>query len=438
MHICGNALRVDLECAIYIDIRQPQIQKMNCYLVGGAVRDALLNIKAPDRDWVVVGSTPDHMLDAGFTPVGKDFPVFLHPNTKEEYALARQERKSGKGYKGFQFYTAPDITLEQDLLRRDLTINAMAQDTAGNIIDPYKGQRDLAERKLRHVSDAFSEDPVRILRVARFAARFHLLGFTVAPETMALMTQMVKNGEIDHLVAERVWKEFSRALDEPSPDVFIRVLRTCGALAKLMPELDALFGVPQPAAHHPEIDTGEHVLLCMQRSVELSQHSEVRFAALMHDLGKGLTPQHQWPKHHGHEETGLPLINALCNRLSVPNPHRELALAVAQFHTHCHRAFELSTKKLLETLQRLDAFRRPERFEHFCVCCQADAQGRTGFESRPYPQAEFFQAARLAMSTIDTKAIAAQGHKGAAFGEALHKKRLSLLESFKKNYKVKE
>ncbi|SMF01656.1 tRNA nucleotidyltransferase (CCA-adding enzyme) [Alteromonadaceae bacterium Bs31] len=409
-------------------------KKMEIFLVGGAVRDKLLNQACPDRDWVVVGARPEQMLEAGYQPVGKDFPVFLHPETKEEYALARQERKSGRGYTGFEFCTDPDITLEQDLLRRDLTINAIAMDEQGGLIDPYQGLQDLEQRKLRHVSDAFKEDPVRILRVARFAARYHRLDFTIADETMQLMREMVANGEVDHLVAERVWKEFVRALAEPSPQVFIKALRDCGALARLMPELDALFGVPQPTKHHPEIDTGVHSLMSLIRASELSESTDVRFASLVHDLGKGLTPQNELPRHIGHEKSGVPLIKALCQRLGVPNQHKELALMVGEFHTHSHRALELTPKKLLHTLQRLDAFRRPERFAQFCVCCQADAQGRTGFETREYPQAKYLATALKLLQDVDSAMFIQQGLQGAAFGQALQKHRLNLLGKLKQEY----
>ena len=406
---------------------------MHVFLVGGAVRDILLNIPSPDRDWVVVGGTPDKMVAAGFKPVGKDFPVFLHPQTNEEYALARQERKTGKGYKGFTFHTSPDITLEEDLLRRDLTINAIAQSAEGEFLDPFNGQQDIHDKILRHVSPAFAEDPVRVLRVARFAARFHHLGFRIAAETYALMQSIVASGEIDHLVQERVWKEFSRALSEQSPSVFIEVLRDCGALKRLMPELDMLFGIPQPEKHHPEIDTGLHSLLSLDRCAQLTPSAEARFAALIHDLGKGLTPPEKWPSHHGHEHAARPSVVALCDRLGAPNSFRDLALGVAEFHTHGHRALELTAKTLLTTLQRLDAYRRPERFKLFCICCQADAQGRTGLEHQPYPQADYLQQALETLQSIDTKAMAVSGLKGAAFGDALHKKRLSRLEELKRS-----
>jgi len=407
---------------------------MQIYLVGGAVRDKLLNYPSPDHDWVVVGSTPEQMIAAGYQTVGKDFPVFLHPETKEEYALARQERKSGHGYQGFIFHTSPAITLEEDLLRRDLTINAMAMDSNSQIIDPYGGLDDLEKRQLRHVSPSFAEDPVRVLRVARFAARYHHMGFTIADETLALMRSMVDAGEVSHLVAERVWKEFSRALSETSPHIFIETLRACGALRVLMPEVDCLFGVPQPEAHHPEVDTGLHSLLSLQRICELSTSPEARLATLLHDLGKGLTTPEQWPSHHDHETAGLTPVSHLCERLNAPNTFKELALAVCEFHTHSHRALALTPKTLLKMLQRLDAFRRPERFEQFCLCCQADARGRTGFEQHPYPQAAYLLAARSALDAIDTQAIAATGVTGAAFGEALHKQRLTILKKLRENY----
>lgn len=404
---------------------------MKIYLVGGAIRDTLLKQPIPDRDWVVVGSTPAEMEAAGFTAVGKDFPVFLHPKTKEEYALARQERKSGHGYKGFRFSTDPSITLEQDLQRRDLTVNAMAMDDKGCIIDPYNGQQDIEQRQLRHVSSAFTEDPVRILRVARFTARYHTLGFTIAPETQQLMYDMVRNGEVDHLTAERVWKEFVRAIAEPSPHLFVDVLRTCGALERLMPELDKLFGIPQPKEHHPEIDTGLHALLCLQRSAELTRSTEARFACLLHDLGKAKTPVEQWPAHHGHEKLGLAAIIDLCKRFAVPNQYRDLALLVCEFHTHSHRALELRPKTLLGVLEKLDAYRRPERFELFCLCCQADAQGRTGLENTPYPQADYLRRAYTLTAEIDSRSIASEGFTGAAFGQELHQRRLHCLTQFK-------
>lgn len=404
---------------------------MKTYLVGGAVRDKLLGRTVTEHDWVVVGSSPEEMHQLGFTPVGKDFPVFLHPQTKEEYALARTERKTGQGYGGFSFYCGEDVSLEDDLIRRDLTINAMAEDEQGNIVDPYNGQADLKLRLLRHVSPAFAEDPVRILRIARFAARYHSLGFTVADETIALMQTMVAKGEVDHLVAERVWKETERALGEPNPEVFIDVLRSCNALAHLFPELDALFGVPQTATHHPEIDTGIHTLMSLQQVAALSTSTCVRFATLLHDLGKAQTPPEEWPRHIAHEERSLPLVKQLCERIAAPKDYKELALMVAQWHTHCHRALELKPATLLKVLQSNDAFRRPERFEQFLVCCEADARGRTGFEEREYPQADFFRRALAATQTIDMAAIQAQGFSGKAFGDEVNRQRLHNLLQLK-------
>jgi tRNA nucleotidyltransferase (CCA-adding enzyme) len=402
---------------------------MKIYRVGGAVRDKLLGYPSTENDWVVVGASPQQLEALGYTPVGKDFPVFLHPDTKEEYALARTERKSGHGYGGFTFYCGEEVTLEDDLQRRDLTINAMAEDDHGTIIDPYGGQRDLQARLLRHVAPAFTEDPLRVLRVARFAARYAHLGFQVAPETMALMRDIVAADEIDHLVRERIWKETERALGERSPEVFIQVLRDCGALARLMPELDRLFGVPQTAVHHPEIDTGIHTLMSLQQACKLSTDTQVRFATLMHDLGKGLTPAEEWPRHIGHETRSLPLVKNLCERIAAPREYRELALLVAELHTHCHRALELKPATLLKTLKRVDAFRRPQRWEDFLLCCEADARGRTGFETRDYPQANYLRKALANCQAIDISAIAAQGFTGKNFGDELDRQRLRCLKA---------
>ncbi|MDM7322616.1 MAG: multifunctional CCA addition/repair protein, partial [Gammaproteobacteria bacterium] len=366
---------------------------MKIYLVGGAVRDALLGLPVRERDYVVVGATPADMLERGFRPVGKDFPVFLHPETNEEYALARTERKSGHGYHGFVVHASPKVTLEEDLARRDLTINAIAQAADGRLIDPYGGARDLKARLLRHVSPAFAEDPVRLLRVARFAARFASLGFRVADETLILMRHMVHNGEIDALVPERVWQEIVKALATDHPARFFEVLRETGALARLLPELDALFGVPQPAMHHPEIDTGVHSLMVLQQAVRLGADGATRFAALLHDLGKGNTPRELWPHHYGHERRGAQLIKRLAERLRLPTHDRDLALMAARWHLHAHKAFELRPSTLLKLLEGLDALRRPERFESFLLVCEADARGRAGFEDRPYPQAEFLRQA---------------------------------------------
>lgn len=401
---------------------------MKTYLVGGAVRDKLLGRPVIEKDWVVVGASPPQMEALGFTAVGKDFPVFLHPVTKDEYALARTERKTGHGYGGFSFYCSDDVSLEDDLIRRDLTINAMAEDEAGNIIDPYGGKADLELRLLRHVSPAFAEDPVRILRVARFAARYYQLGFQVADTTMALMKNIVQSGEVNHLVAERVWKETQRALSEENPEVFIDTLHQCGALACLFPEIDALFGVPQTATYHPEIDTGVHCLMSLQQAVKLSADPLVRFATLLHDLGKGTTPPEEWPRHIAHEERSLPLIIALCDRIRVPKEYKELALLVAEYHTHCHRALELKPGTLLKLLHKLDAMRRPERFQLFLLCCEADARGRTGFEERSYPQAAYLRSALSACQSINLAEIHAAGLTGKAFGDELNHRRLVQLQ----------
>jgi tRNA nucleotidyltransferase (CCA-adding enzyme) len=404
---------------------------MKVYLVGGAVRDALLGLTVQDRDWVVVGATPDAMTALGYKPVGADFPVFLHPQTKEEYALARTERKSGRGYKGFTVYAAPDVSLEDDLRRRDLTINAIAQDDSGALVDPFNGVNDLRSGVLRHVSSAFAEDPVRVLRVARFAARFHARGFRVAPETIALMRQMVDAGEVDHLVPERVWAELERALREQTPSIFFTVLRACGALAKLFPEIEALFGVPQPEQYHPEIDTGIHAMLVVDVAARLSPLPPVRFAALVHDLGKAKTPKEEWPSHHGHEEGGVPLVRALCERLRIPNDYRDLGVAVARYHLHCHRALELRPGTVLETLEGLDTFRRPERLEHFLLACEADFRGRPGYEARPYPQVQRFRDAFAAARAVDAGAIAAahQGGVSEQIGEKIRQARIKAISN---------
>ena len=409
---------------------------MKTYLVGGAVRDQLLGLPVHERDWVVVGATPEHLLSRGYKAVGQDFPVFLHPVTKEEHALARTERKSGHGYAGFVFHASPDISLEDDLRRRDLTINAIAQDDHGVLYDPYHGQRDLESKILRHVSPAFTEDPLRVLRVARFAARYHHLGFCIADETLELMRSMVSSGEVDHLVAERIWQETRKSLCERSPAVFIRVLRDCGALARIMPEIDALFGVPQTAAYHPEIDAGEHILLCMQRISELTEELAPRFATLMHDLGKGVTPSSLLPKHHGHERAGLPLVKALCQRLKVTNECRDLALLVCEFHLHGHRAFELKASKLLSLLERVDVLRKPQRFEQFLLCCFADKRGRTGHEQDDYPQADFLRKASQTIKEVNINTLVEQGLSGAAIGEALRKQRLTRLKELQHKYET--
>lgn len=403
---------------------------METYLVGGAVRDRLLGLEVKDRDYVVVGATPEEMVARGFKPVGADFPVFLHPETKAEYALARTERKSGHGYKGFTVYATPDVTLEDDLRRRDLTINAMAETEDGTLIDPFGGAADLRNRLLRHVSPAFAEDPLRVLRVARFAARYAERGFRVAEETLRLMRQMSESGELDHLVAERVWQELERALGEATPQRFFEVLRDCGALARLFPEIDALFGVPQPPKHHPEIDTGVHTMLVLAQAARLSAEARVRFAALMHDVGKGTTPPAQWPRHLGHERRGVAMVSEFCQRWRVPNEHRDLALLVARYHLYCHRALELRARTLLKVFEALDLFRRPERLAPFLLACEADHRGRPGFEDEPYPQAERFRRTFAAANAVDSKAISAQ-HKdldGSAIGEKIRAARLAAIK----------
>jgi len=374
---------------------------MDIYLVGGAVRDRLLGRPHVERDFVVVGATPDQLVARGYRPVGKDFPVFLHPDSGEQYALARTERKTGRGYYGFATHFSPDVTLEQDLSRRDLTINAMAMAESGEIVDPYGGRRDLEARVLRHVSPAFVEDPLRVLRVARFAARFAPLGFTVAPETIALMRGIVTSGEMSALVPERVWVETERALGEASPVTYFEVLRSCGALAAVFPEVDALYGVPQPAEWHPEIDTGVHTMQVLDVAAGLSPDTTVRFAALVHDVGKGLTPREQWPRHIGHEDRGARLIEGLATRLRIPNEHRELGVMVARLHGRAHRAGEQRASKLLELLELTDAFRRGERFERFLLACEADARGRgPDLRAQPYPAGPLLRAARAAAANV--------------------------------------
>jgi tRNA nucleotidyltransferase (CCA-adding enzyme) len=377
---------------------------MKTYVVGGAVRDALLGLPVQDHDHVVVGATPDEMVARGFRPVGKDFPVFLHPKTNEEYALARTERKTAPGYKGFVFHTSPDVTLEQDLVRRDLTINAMAQADDGSIVDPFGGQRDLQARVFRHVSEAFAEDPVRILRVARFAARF--TEFSIAHETNALMRAMVEAGEVDALVPERVWQELSRGLMEARPSRMFEVLRACGALARILPELDALWGVPQPEQHHPEIDTGVHVMMVVDYAARQGHDLSVRCAALMHDLGKATTPPEAWPKHHGHEGQGVRLVEQVCKRLKIPNDCRDLAVMTAREHGNIARAFELRADTLVKLLERCDAFRKPTRFVDMLHASECDHRGRIGFENREFPQRHYLEQALRAASAVDAGEIA--------------------------------
>jgi tRNA nucleotidyltransferase (CCA-adding enzyme) len=394
------------------------------YKVGGAVRDRLLARPVSDCDWVVVGACPEDLVALGYRPIGRDFPVFLHPETHEEYALARTERKTAPGYKGFAFQSSPAVTLEEDLRRRDLTINAMAEDPEGGLIDPYGGRADLAAGVLRHVSPAFVEDPVRLLRVARFAAR---LGFRVAEETQALMREMVASGEIDALVPERVFAELDRALGEPAPRRFFEVLRDAGALEVLFPELARLYGVPQPALYHPEIDTGVHLMLVLDEVARLTPDRRVRFAALVHDLGKGTTPREQWPSHRGHEERGVALIQDLCDRYRVPNDYRDLAVAVARYHGHCHRALELRPGTLLKTLQGLDALRRPERLDLFALACEADARGRAGLSERAYPQGDFLRRALHAARGVEVRPLLERDLAGEALGEALERLRIEAI-----------
>lgn len=398
---------------------------MKTYLVGGAVRDKLLGIPVKDRDWVVVGATPEEMLDKGFKAVGKDFPVFLHPQTKEEYALARTERKSGKGYKGFTFHTATDVTLEEDLQRRDLTINAIAEDEDGNLVDPYHGQADIKAGLLRHVSPAFVEDPLRVLRIARFAAN---LGFKIAAETMTLLQEISASEELDALIPERVWTELEKALSGKYPARFILVLRSCNALEKLFPEIEALFGVPQPKEHHPEIDTGLHTIMSLNQSVRLSSDPMIRFATLVHDLGKATTPKNELPSHHGHEGRGVKIIDKLCKRYRIPNKYKELATAVSKFHLDCHRIQEMKAETVLKKLEQLDAFRRPERFEQFLLACEADARGRAGFEDRDYPQAEYFQTALKVANEISGKSLQENGLEGKALGQEIKKQRIEKIK----------
>jgi tRNA nucleotidyltransferase (CCA-adding enzyme) len=400
---------------------------MQVYLVGGAVRDALLGLAVKERDWVVVGGTREELLRLHYREVGRDFPVFLHPDTHEEYALARLERKVSPGYRGFTVEFGPEVTLEEDLARRDLTINAIAQAADGTLIDPHGGKRDLKARLLRHVSPAFIEDPVRVLRVARFAARFAPLGFRVAPETLALMHAMVERHEIDALVAERVWQETEKALREPRASEFFRVLRECGALKPIYPEIDALFGVPQPAQWHPEIDTGLHTLMVLDQAALLSPLPQVRFAALVHDLGKGTTPVEEWPSHRGHEERSVALLEAMAERLRLPGEYRDLGIIVARFHGVVHRAFELRPKTVLEFLERADAFRRPERFAQALLACEADSRGRTGLENIPYPQRVYLQAARDAAAAIRPSPDDIATHAGAKMAELLHRRRLGAI-----------
>ncbi len=403
---------------------------MDVYLVGGAVRDRLLGLPVRERDFVVVGAVPDDLMAQGFRPVGKDFPVFLHPQTGEQYALARTERKTGPGYYGFATRFSPDVTLEDDLSRRDLTINAMAEREDGTLVDPHGGQADLAARRLRHVSAAFVEDPLRVLRVARFAARFAPLGFRVADETLALMAQIARSGEIQALVPERVWVETERALGEATPAVYFEVLRACGALALLFPEIDALFGVPQPPQWHPEVDTGVHTLQVLEVASGLSQDTTVRFAALVHDVGKGLTPPEQWPRHIGHEAAGARLIETMCARLKAPTEHRELAVLVARYHANVHRVAEQRPGTVLELLEKTDAFRRGERFDRFLLACEADSRGRgPDLRRAPYPQAERLRRSLAAAAAVRLPPEVLSRDPGPVIAERLRAARIEAIRS---------
>lgn len=398
-------LIVQLKCLTTIDQELTEISLMKTYLVGGAVRDKLLNLPVKDEDWVVVGASPEQLIEKGYAQVGSDFPVFLHPQTKQEYALARTERKSAAGHKGFEVHYAKEVTLEEDLMRRDLTINAIAQADNGELIDPYSGLADIENKVLRHVSNAFVEDPLRVLRVARFAARFAHLGFTVATETLALMRQISESGELELLSAERVWREISLALVAGTPAQFVKTLRDCGALKVIFPEIDALFGVPQPEKYHPEIDTGIHILLCLEQAALLTADPAIRYAVLVHDVGKGITDPEKWPSHSGHEKLGVGLLETITSRLKVPNEYAQLAKVVCEYHTHLHRVTELRPATLLKLLEAADAIRRPERFEKFIIACEADARGRTGLEKRDYPQHRYLMLAKDAVASIDSRSV---------------------------------
>ena len=403
---------------------------MKIYLVGGAVRDQLLGLKVKDRDFVVVGATPQQMLDQGFRPVGQDFPVFLHPKSHEEYALARTERKTSKGYQGFAFNTDVSVSLEEDLARRDLTINAMAMDmTSHEIIDPYKGQSDLKNKVLRHVSNAFLEDPVRILRLARFSSRYHHLGFTVHPKTQKLMQKMVANGEVDALVAERVWQELKQALNETTPSAFIKTLRACGALKILFPEFNQLFGVPQTAKWHPEIDTGIHCMMAMDQAAHLA--NDTAFAVFNHDLGKGITPKEILPSHKGHEAAGVPLVEDVCKRLKVPSRHKKLAIHVCRWHLHSHTAFDLRAGTIHKLFLSTAAYQQPLQFDKFLQACQADATGRLHHENKAYPQADYLRKCLKSAQNIDVKALIDQGFSDAALGIQINQQRIKQIKRVK-------
>jgi len=414
------------------------------FLVGGAVRDKLLCRPVKDNDYLVVGATVEQMLSLGYTQVGKDFPVFLHPQTKEEYALARTERKQGQGYTGFACYAEPDVTIEEDLLRRDLTVNAMAQSDDGMIIDPFNGQRDLKDRVLRHVSDAFIEDPLRVLRVARFAARYHSYGFTIADKTLSLMKKISLSGELASLSAERIWQEMQLSLSEDHPEVFFETLRNCKALKMMWPELDILWGVPNPALWHPEVCSGIHTMMVLKQAVLLTNNLDIltptkisiRFAALCHDLGKGLTRSDKWPSHHGHEKAGLPLVEKIAVELKIPNQYKQLAFKVCEHHLHCHKAFQLKASTLLKIFNQLDVWRKPEEFDAFIIACKADFLGRLGFENRPYPQEQYLKDAMTAARKVSAKVFVVQGLKGIEIKEAIAKARLSAIQVIKEQYEL--
>ena len=413
---------------------------MNVYLVGGAVRDQLLGLPVKDRDWIVVGTNPATLLSLGYQQVGKDFPVFLNPKTKEEYALARTERKSSAGYTGFICDFSPTITLEQDLIRRDLTINAMAQSEDGEIIDPYGGKQDLENRILRHISPAFSEDPLRVLRVARFAARYHSLGFKIASETLALMAELAQSGELQHLTAERVWLETEKALNEKNPEIYFETLHKTGALRVLFPEIDALYGVPNPVKHHPEVDSFIHTMLVLKQAVNLTENnpilnkSAVRFAAICHDLGKALTPQNILPHHYGHEQAGIKPTKTLCKRLKVPNYFQELAELTCEFHTHIHKAFELRAETVITLFNRFDVWRKPQRFQEFLQVCLADTRGRTGFENKDYPQIDYINQLLHAANEVDVQQVIADGFEKQEIRNELTKRRILAVKQTKANY----
>jgi tRNA nucleotidyltransferase (CCA-adding enzyme) len=405
------------------------MKPVKTYLVGGAVRDALLGIHAAERDWVVVGSTPEQMSDQGFKQVGASFPVFLHPDSGEEYALARTEKKEGHGYHGFNVDFHPGVTLEEDLQRRDLTINAIASDEDGHLVDPFAGQQDIDKKVLRHVSDAFVEDPLRVLRVARFAARFAPLEFRVHESTLALMAEITQSGELQHLAAERIWREIERAMSAPKPSEFVTVLRDCGALAVLLPEVNVLFGVPHPEKYHPEIDTGVHLLMALDQAAALSNRNPlVVFAVLLHDLGKGLTPQTQWPSHRGHEATGVPLVDAVCKRLRVPKAMHDLARKSCALHLDCHRILEARPATVLRLLESLDVFRQPQVLPTFVLACEADYRGRKGLQERPYPQGEYLQKAYQATADIRARDLDLDGVSGPQIGEKLRQARIQAIK----------